>query len=116
MQAVRKDDVLKGRLDLTKPCPWELLSLLVDTPVAERDTKMLEKGLSAAQMIGLKMVSRMQVPMQRCASLALAPFAVIFSYKSETSPVCGAGSMCAECWRKRWKDGCITWMSLRSTG
>jgi hypothetical protein len=65
VQAVRKDDVLKGRLDLTRPCPWELLSLLIDTPVSERETKLLEKDLSAAEKVGLKMVSRMQIDMER---------------------------------------------------
>lgn len=65
VQAVRKDDVLGGRIDLTKPCPWELISLLIDTPVSDRETKMIEKNLSAIERVGLKMVSRMQITMRR---------------------------------------------------
>ena len=66
VQAVRKDDVLKGRLDFTKPCPWDMLSLLIDTPVSKIEEERLYNDLTQLEKMGLGFVKKMQRGMHRC--------------------------------------------------
>lgn len=65
VQAVRKDDVLKGRLDFTKPCPWDMLSLLIDTPVSKLEEERLYNELTKIEQLGLGMVKKFQRSMNR---------------------------------------------------
>ena len=56
VQKIRDDEVLGGRIDLTKPCPWEMLSLLIDTPVSEMESDALYDELSMLERLGVNMV------------------------------------------------------------
>ena len=76
VQKIRDDDVLGGRIDLTKPCPWEMLSLLIDTPVSEMESKQLYDELSMLERLGVNMVQGMSVPMKTAQIKAVLKEAV----------------------------------------
>eukprot|EP01047_Picozoa_sp_COSAG01_P033950 COSAG01_NODE_2524_length_7505_cov_29.604915_5_plen_835_part_00 len=57
VMAVKRDERLKGRVDLAKPNPWDMLSLLIDTPVSEYETERLMNKLSWIERIGIRMLN-----------------------------------------------------------
>lgn len=65
VQHLKDDERMAGRLDLTKENPWNMLSLLIDTPVSELEEERLTSKLNFLERIGLAMVKGAQYPMHR---------------------------------------------------
>lgn len=65
MSAVAKDEKAAGWLDLEQPNKWELLSLLVDTPVSAAEERALLEKLSGMEQMGIKMLQNDQAPMDK---------------------------------------------------
>ena len=63
--AVKRDERLKGRVDLAKPNPWDMLSLLIDTPVGSAEEKRILSNLTAAERAGIKILAAHTQPMDR---------------------------------------------------
>ena len=45
-----------GWVDIDKPNRWELLSLIIDTPVSKEEHKRIVDGMSGIEKLGIKMV------------------------------------------------------------
>ena len=65
VQHIKADERLAGRLDMTKESPWNMLSLLIDTPVSELEEERLTQNLNFLERVGLNMVKNYQVKMHR---------------------------------------------------
>lgn len=56
MTAVQKDDICSGWLDVNKPNKWELLSLIIDTPISKAETKEILANMDAIEKFGISMI------------------------------------------------------------
>jgi hypothetical protein len=65
MNFVNHDKRCSGWIDVAKPNKWELLSLLIDTPHSEETEQRLLGKLSAIERGGIKLLTKMKVPMER---------------------------------------------------
>lgn len=62
---MKADNRINGRLDLTKENPWNMLSLLIDTPVSELEEARLTGNLNFLERVGLNLFKSNQYPMHR---------------------------------------------------
>ena len=62
--AVRKDDRCKDWLEIDKPHKWELLSLIIDTPISRLEEKQIMDSSRILRMV-LMMVASSQKPMTK---------------------------------------------------
>ena len=67
VQAVKRDPRLKDRIDLAMSSPWQMLSLLIDTPVSESEHDRLMQELSPIERLGIKLLDQPEYtqPMHR---------------------------------------------------
>ena len=65
MAVAAKDAKAAGWLDIEQPNKWELLSLIVDTPVSAAEERSLLENLSAIERMGIKMLQNDQEPMDK---------------------------------------------------
>ena len=63
--AVAKDERAAGWLNVEQPNKWELLSLLVDTPVSEVEEAKILESLSALERMGIRMLKNDRVDMDK---------------------------------------------------
>ena len=65
MKFVKKDPKCATWIDINKPNKWELLSLLIDTPVGSAEEKRILSNLTAAERAGIKILAAHTQPMDR---------------------------------------------------
>ncbi len=65
MAAVQKDPRAAGWLDVEQPNKWELLCLLVDTPVSKAEEHKLLEDLTGLERMGINMLKNDQRPMDK---------------------------------------------------
>jgi len=56
MVEVQRNERTAGWVDIDKPNRWELLSLIIDTPVSKDAHKKIVDGMSGLEKLGIKMV------------------------------------------------------------
>ena len=65
MIEVNKDDKCQGWLDINKPNKWELLSLLIDTPINKEESAAILDGLPGIEKFGINMVAHVNHKMDK---------------------------------------------------
>jgi hypothetical protein len=65
MAAVAKDPKCSGWMDVDKPNKWELMSLIIDTPVSKAEEKRIVDGLTGIEKLGINMIKRNHTEMDR---------------------------------------------------
>jgi hypothetical protein len=65
MKAVKGDDRCSGWIDINKPNKWEILSLIIDTPVGEVEEKRILSNLSGLERAGINILKKHTQPMDR---------------------------------------------------
>ena len=67
MRRMQDDEKCAGWVDITKPTQWELLSLLIDTPISEKEEKKIMDSLTPVERWGIKLLQKKSRPMDRQA-------------------------------------------------
>ena len=65
MKSVKKDSKCSTWIDINKPNKWEILSLIIDTPVGEAEEKRILSNLTGAERAGIKILAAHTQPMDR---------------------------------------------------
>lgn len=91
--AVQADDRLAGTLDLAAPNPWELLSLVIDTPVSKAEERQLLRTYGASVRLGMVHTTASCTGrlIHRFLSSSLAAFSLPVhqpNFRSRTALVC----------------------------
>lgn len=77
MVKVRSDTRLEGKISLTEPNKWELLSLIIDTPVSRDETNKILAGYSFMERMGVMMLDAMMTPMDKADTKMVIDRAVV---------------------------------------
>ena len=67
MRRMQDDEKCAGWVDITKPTQWELLSLLIDTPISEKEEKKIMDSLTPVERWGIKLLQNKSRPMDKKA-------------------------------------------------
>lgn len=65
MKAVKGDERCSSWIDVNKPNKWEILSLIIDTPVGEVEEKRILANLAPIERAGIKILAAHTQPMDR---------------------------------------------------
>lgn len=65
MAAVSKDPKCTGWMDVDKANKWELMSLIIDTPVSKAEEARIIDGLTGIEKLGINMIKANHTAMER---------------------------------------------------